>query len=92
MACYFRKSDTIVVELSFLPKIVKYRLHSVDGSSAGVALSILGRKRVQELLYLTFQNSKPPIPEFAHAKYSSHAPLAIGLAVPEWLLEYSIFL
>jgi hypothetical protein len=38
MACYFRKPDTIAVGLSFLLKIVKYRLHNLDGSSVGVAL------------------------------------------------------
>jgi hypothetical protein len=38
MTCYFRKPDIIAIELSFLPKIVKYRLHNLDGSSAGVAL------------------------------------------------------
>jgi len=40
MSCYFRKPDTIVVGLSFLPKIAKYRLHNMDVSSVGVALTI----------------------------------------------------
>jgi hypothetical protein len=38
MVFYSRKSDTIAVEPSFLPKIVKYRIHNMDDSSAGVAL------------------------------------------------------
>jgi hypothetical protein len=37
MTCYFKKADTIAVGLSFLPKIVKYRLHNMEGSSVGVA-------------------------------------------------------
>jgi hypothetical protein len=40
MTGYFRKPDTIAVGLSFLPKIVKYRLHNLDGSSVGVALRL----------------------------------------------------
>jgi len=40
MACYFRKSDTIAVGLTFLSKILKYILHNIDSSSIGVALTI----------------------------------------------------
>jgi hypothetical protein len=41
MAFYFGKPDTIVVELSFLSKILKYRLHNIYNSSVEVALSVL---------------------------------------------------
>jgi hypothetical protein len=41
MAFYFGKPDTIAVTLSFLSKILKYRLHTIDSSSVGVALSVL---------------------------------------------------
>jgi hypothetical protein len=35
MSCYFRTSDTIAVGLSFLLKIVIYRLYNNDGSNCG---------------------------------------------------------
>jgi hypothetical protein len=41
MTCYFRKRDTIVIGLSFLPKILKYRLYNMDSSSVGVSKYII---------------------------------------------------
>jgi hypothetical protein len=41
MTCYFGKPDTIVIGLSFLSKILKYRLYSMDSSSVGVSKYII---------------------------------------------------
>jgi len=46
MTCYFKKRDTIAVELSFFSKILKYRLYNMDSSSAGVALNVAARHLV----------------------------------------------
>jgi len=62
MTCYFRKPDTIVVGLSlslslFFPKIAKYRLHNIDSSSLGVALSLIkGAKSQKNLNYISALN------------------------------------
>jgi hypothetical protein len=47
MSWYFRKSDTIAIELSFLPKIVKYILHNMDVSYVGVALTVSRNRFVE---------------------------------------------
>jgi hypothetical protein len=41
MTCYFGKPDTIVIRLSFVPKIIKYRLHNMDSSFVGVSKYIV---------------------------------------------------